>query len=180
MIESAKARLGPEKAARMEFLHRPMHEIEDLAGKLDVAISVNSLIMPDVRLIDRTLGAIRDILHPNGVLLGIVPSIDAIHHYTMLLYDQALEHGLDPHLAFRVTAEHAEHKLYDFAFGRFKYQGLKQKFWQPFEVEYRLSKAGFRNIKLDKVLYPWDDEFLEIVDHRAISPSWDWFFQASL
>jgi hypothetical protein len=96
----------------------------------------------------------------------------------MLLVDQALDHGLDPKDAQRFAAYHAEHRFYDFAFGRFKFQGLRQKFWQPFEVEYRLGKAGFHGIGLRKVLYPWDENGIgstELSDHP---PSWDWFFLA--
>ena len=89
--------------------------------------------------------------------MGIVPSIDAIQYHTMLLFDQALDHGLDLTDAMRFTAYHAEHQFYDFAFGRFKFQGLRQKFWLPFEVEHRLKKAGFHGIHLSKVLYPWDE-----------------------
>ena len=73
-----------------------MDELDDLAGQVDVAIAINSLVMPDVRKIERTLRAIRACLRPGGVFLGIVPSLDAIQYQTLLLYDQALEHGLDP------------------------------------------------------------------------------------
>src|SRR3954467_1546537 len=58
MLARARERLGAE-ADRVEFLARPMHDLADLAGTLDVAIAVNSIIMPDTREIDRTLGAIR-------------------------------------------------------------------------------------------------------------------------
>jgi SAM-dependent methyltransferase len=180
MLAHARQRLGPERARRITFLQRPMHQLEDLVGKVDVAIAINSLIMPDVRLIDRTLRSIRASLRSEGLLLGIVPSLDALQYYTMLLYDQALEHGLDPADASRFTAHHAEHRYYDFAFGGFKYQGLRQKFWLPFEVEHRFSRAGFRDIRLGKVLYPWDESLTGSTELSGYPPSWDWFFQAGV
>jgi hypothetical protein len=134
--------------------------------------------MPDVRLIDRTLRSIHASLRPEGVLLGIVPSLDAIQYHTLLLYDQALEHGLDLEDARRSTALHAEHRLYDFAFGFFRFRGLRQKFWLPFEVEHRLTRAGFRGIHLSKVLYPWDETLAGDTGLRMHPPSWDWFFEA--
>ena len=88
MLERAAARLGPEAAARVTFLERPMHDLDDLAGQLDVAVAVNSLVMPDVRLIDRTLRSIRASLRPGGQFLGVVPSIDTICYHLMLLMDQ--------------------------------------------------------------------------------------------
>jgi ubiquinone/menaquinone biosynthesis C-methylase UbiE len=178
MLEQARKRLGPQQARRVRFLERPMDDLDDLAEQIDVAVSVNSLVMPDERLIDRTLRAIRRSLRAGGRVMGIVPSIDSIQYHSMLLLDQALEQGLTPAEARRFTAYHAEHRYYDFAFGGFRFEGLRQKFWFPFEVEYRLSKAGFRDLSLEKVLYPWHDLFGGDFDLKAHPPSWDWFFQA--
>jgi len=104
MLARAKSRLGPEAAARVTFVQRPMHELADFAGQIDVALTVNSLVMPDVRLIDRTLRAIRASLKPGGQLLGIVPAIDAIAYQIMLLMDRALDRGLEPKEAERLAA----------------------------------------------------------------------------
>lgn len=177
MIAHAKERLGAD-AEKVTFETRAMHELDDYAGAFDVVIAVNSLVMPDVRLIDQTLRAIRASLKPGGVFLGVVPSIDAIHYHTMLLMDQALDRGLEPEEAERTAAFHAEHHYYEFAFGRFKFMGLRQKFWQPFEIRHRMTKAGFTSVELDKVLYPWDESMAggaEFADHPR---SWDWSFQA--
>ncbi len=177
MIARARARLGPD-ADRVTFEARPMHELGDYAGRLDVAVAVNSLVMPDVRAIDRTLRAIRAALRPGGLFLGVVPSIDAIHYHTMLLMDRALDEGLPPEEAERQAAYHAEHHFYDFAFGRFQFLGLRQKFWQPFELRHRLRKAGFGPVELGQVLYPWDENLAggaEFADHPR---SWDWSFAA--
>ncbi len=178
MLASAQQRLGPEQAGRVEFLNRAMHDLDDLAGQVDVAITVNSLVMPDVRLIERTLQSIHASLRPGGVLLGIVPSIDAIQYQTMLVLDQTLEQGLEPPEAMRFTRHHAEHRYYDFAFGTFKFEGLRQKFWLPFEVEHRLGRAGFRDVRLSKVLYPWEETQPGSVELCNFPPSWDWFFMA--
>jgi SAM-dependent methyltransferase len=177
MLRRARDRIGPQDAHKVTFLQNSMHELEGLIDEIDVAIAVNSLVMPDVRLIDRSLRAIRSCLRPDGVFLGIVPSIDAIQYHTMLLLDQALDHGLEPREAERFAAYHGEHKHYDFAFGRFKFQGLRQKFWQPFELEHRMSRAGFRSTSLRKVLYPWDENLAGSAELRAYPQSWDWFFQ---
>ncbi len=179
MITKAKKRLGASSAAgNVKFLVRPMHELDDLAGKLDVAVAVNSIVMPDVREIDRTLRAIRASLKPGGVFLGILPAMDAIHYHTMLLNDEALDRGLDVDEAERHAAFQGEHHFYEFAFGRFAFRGLRQKFWQPFEAEHRLAKAGFDRVELTKVLYPWDDTITGGATFADYPRSWDWAFRA--
>jgi SAM-dependent methyltransferase len=177
MIKRAKERLGSQ-AEHVRFLERPMHDLDDLAGRFDVAVAVNSIVMPDTRDIDRTLRAIRACLKPGGVFLGVVPAIDAIHYATMLIMDHDLDEGKSPREAEAKAAELVEHSLFDFAFGRFRFEKLLQKFWQPFELEYRLGKAGFSGIRLEKLLYPWDDDIAGGALFASQPPSWDWTFQA--
>ncbi len=177
MLAHAKERLGAE-AAKVTFEARAMHDLDDYADQLDVAIAVNSLVMPDVRVIDRTLRAIRASLRPGGVFLGVVPAMDAIHYHTMLLMDRALDRGLDPEEAERSAAFHGEHQYYNFAFGRFQFLGLRQKFWQPFEVRHRMTKAGFSAVELDQVLYPWDESLAGGAEFADQPRSWDWSFIA--
>ena len=124
MLESARNHLQPQVASRTTFLKRPMHELDDLAGRLDVAVAVNSLVMPDVRVIDRTLRSIRVSLKRDGLFLGIVPSIDAISYHLWLLADRLLDQGYEPRDAERLAALHVEKRHYDFALGRFQFQGL--------------------------------------------------------
>ena len=177
MLLKAKKRLGTD-ASRVEFLARPMFNLDDLAGKLDVAIAVNSIVMPDVRDVDRTLKAIHAALKPDGVFFAILPAMDAIHYHTMILHDHALARGLDSDEAERHAVFHAEHHYYDFAFGRFAFLGLRQKFWQPFEARHRFAKAGFRDVELSQVLYPWDESIAGFEDFTHLPKSWDWFIQA--
>ena len=177
MIVKSKERLGAD-ASKVTFLNREMHELEDLQGKIDVALAVNSIVMPDTRQIDQTLRAIRAALKPDGEFLGVVPSIDAIHYHTMLLLDRSLDRGASLEEAERYAAFHAEHNYYDFAIGRFTYKGLRQKFWQPFELQYRLRKAGFSEVVLDQLFYPWDDSIAEAAELADQPRTWDWTFRA--
>jgi len=177
MIKASRKRLKGD-ASKVEFLNRPMHDLADLAGTQDVAVAINSIVMPDTRDIDKTMKAIRACLKPDGVFLGVVPSIDAIHYSTMLVMDRALDEGKSSMEAEALAAALVEHEMFEFAFGRFQFEKILQKFWQPWELEYRLKKAGFKEITLVKLLYPWDDDIAggdAFADHP---PSWDWTFQA--
>ena len=96
----------------------------------------------------------------------------------MLILDRALDQSQDIEAAQALAAHQAEHHYYDFAFGWFRFQGLFQKFWYGFEVEYRLRKAGFSDVRIDKILYPWDDQVYGGGEFAGQPPSWDWAFFA--
>jgi SAM-dependent methyltransferase len=178
MLERAKKRLSPGSANRVVFLERPIHDLDDFGGRIDVAVATNSLVMPDVRLIDRSLRSIRACLTPGGQFLGIVPSMDAISYHLMLLMDQAIDQGLEPKEAEKFASLNVERRHYDFVWGRFRFQGIHQKFWQPSELEYRFKKAAFTTVTLQKVLYPWEENLPGDDDLADFPRSWDWFFHA--
>src|ERR1700722_628032 len=80
-----RARAGCAGLPNVEFLQRGFTDLQPLNGQVDVAVAVNSLVLPDVGELERALAAIRDILKPGGRFLGIVPSMDGVHYFTMLL-----------------------------------------------------------------------------------------------
>ena len=175
MLKRARERC--RELANVEFLHQPFTDLAPLVGRLDVAVAVNSLVLPDIGELETALRSIHAALRPGGRFLGIVPAMDAVHYYTMLMLDRARKAGMPADKARQNAAHHADHKLYDFAFGGFCYQGLDQHFWQPFEVRYRLRRAGFRRVRLQKVHLSWS-QFAGAADLKDEPPPWDWFFQA--
>ena len=178
MLTQCRERLGPDRSKRVRFLNRAMHELDDLAGTLDVAVSVNSLVMPDLRVVDKTLRSIFAALKPGGRFLGVVPSIDAIHHHSLMLWDAYLDQGYSMEESERLVATHMEHHMYDFAFGKFRFGDLNQKFWQPDELRYHLMKAGFTDIRMVRLEYPWDDSLAGYKLLKNHPKTWDWTFEA--
>jgi SAM-dependent methyltransferase len=176
MLARAQARCAG--LGNVEFLQRRLTDLGDLGGRLDVAVAVNSLILPDVRELEEALRQVRRTLKSGGRFVGIVPAMDGVHYYTMLLVDRALSSGMPPAKAKKNAAQQAEHGLYDFEFGEFSYEGLEQHFWQPFEVDYRLRRAGFGKVRLAKVQLAWE-QFSCASDLKGNPPPWDWFFEAS-
>jgi SAM-dependent methyltransferase len=174
MLERARQRC--RGLANVTFLQRPLTDLAPLAGQVDVAVAVNSLVMPDLGDLETSLKQIHGVLRPGGLFLAILPAMDAVHYCTMLLLDRARARGLPMSQARKNAAEHGDHRLYNFAFGEFRYLGLEQHFWQPFEVTYRLRQAGFRRVRMTKVLLSWQQFACgaELKDHP---PPWDWFVQ---
>jgi SAM-dependent methyltransferase len=174
----ARAREACFALKNIEFLRRGLTDLSDLKGRLDAAVAVNSLVMPNLTDLEAALDSIRAALKPGGHFLGIVPAMDAVHYFTMLLVDRARARGLPAEKARQNAAHHAEHEYYDFAFGDFHFQGLDQHFWQPFEVRYRLRRAGFRHVRMKKVLLSWSQFGPAAPDLMDQPPPWDWFFAA--
>ena len=175
MLERARQRSAGLK--NITFLQRSLTDLKPLAGKLDVAVAINSLVMPDITDLEGALRQIHASLKPGGRFLAILPAMDALHYYTMLLVDRALAAGKPMSAARKNAAHHGEHELYDFAFGQFRYKGLEQHFWQPFEARYRLKRAGFAKVRLTRVRLSWQQLACgaELKDQPA---PWDWFVSA--
>jgi SAM-dependent methyltransferase len=175
----ARARERCAGLGNIEFHERALTDLSAWAAQVDVACAVNSLVMPQVGEIERVLAEIRTILRPGGVLMGIVPAMDSVHYQTMLLVDRARQTGMPEATARQNAASHGEHALYDFVFGDFRYAGLEQHFWQPFEIHYRLKRAGFRNVRRRR-LWLARGQFACAADLRQYPPPWDWFFRAEV
>jgi SAM-dependent methyltransferase len=171
----ARARERCAGLGNVEFLESSLADLSPLAGRVDVAVAVNSLIQHDLDVLEQVLRAVRAALRPGGIFLGIVPAMDAVHYHTMLLVDRARRTGMPQDKARDNAARHGEHAMYGFAFGDFSYLGLEQHFWQPFEIPYRLRRAGFRRVRKAKVHLSWD-QFACASDLRRQQPPWDWFF----
>jgi len=172
-----RARESCQGLANVTFHRLSFTELAALGVQVDVAVSVNSLVLPDTGELNRALRAIAGLVRPGGHFVGIVPAIDAVHYFTMLLLDRARRAGMPEDKARQNAAQHAEHHLHDFAFGGFHYLGLEQHFWQPFEVRYRLTQAGFHRVRLAKVHLSWG-QFGCAADLSDQPPPWDWFFHA--
>jgi SAM-dependent methyltransferase len=175
MLKRARDNCG--QLPNVEYLHQAFTDLSPLIGQIDVAVAVNSLVLPDVSELEKALRSIHTILRPGGHFLGIVPAMDAVHYSTMLLVDRARKANMPLDKARQNAAHLAEHPLYDFAFGDFRYLEIEQHFWQPFEVRYRLRRASFRRVRLKKVHLSWS-QFAGAADFKNYPPPWDWFFQA--
>jgi SAM-dependent methyltransferase len=175
MLERARRRCADK--ANITYLERSLTDLVSMAGSLDVAISVNSLVMPTVAEQEDALRQIRATLKPDGHFVGILPAMDGVHYQTMLLLDRALDRGQPLDAAKKNAAHLNDHALYDFAFGNFRFQGLDQHFWQPFEIRYRFARAGLTLIRKKKVHLSWS-QFGGQNSLKQYPPPWDWFFVA--
>lgn len=175
MLERAKKTVAKRK--NVTFVHAPFTDLAALPEPVDVAVAVNSLVLPSLGDLQNALAEIRRCLKPGGVFLGIVPGMDAVHYHTMLLMDRARNLGLPPDAARKNAAQFGDHSCYDFAFSEFRFKGLEQHFWHPFEVRHRFAQAGFALKRLKKVHLSWT-QFAGSIELKSFPAPWDWFFLA--
>ena len=172
-----RAREQVKGCANVRFHQASFLDLRVLSEPIDVAVAVNSLVLPNPDDLEKALREIGRCLKPDGYFMGILPAMDAVHYYTMVLIDRALKAGKPIDASRKNAAHHCEHPYYDFAFGQFRYRGLEQHFWQPFEVAYRFRRAGFALKRLKKIHLSWK-QFAGGMELQEYAPPWDWFFLA--
>lgn len=183
-VDFSEAMLAEAKRRCKGFKNISFHlltfaELEKLRGKLDVAVSMNSLVSADVSILDEALRGMKQTLKPGGKLWGIVPSLEGLNYHVMLLTDLGLEKGMTLPQAQQFAAKKAELHGYDLNTATFTFDKIRQHLWLRIEVSHRLKKAGFARFQVRQASLPWD----QFAQGKALSkypPSWDWAFQASV
>jgi SAM-dependent methyltransferase len=175
MLDRARQRVADK--TNVQFMQLSFADLSSLAGQVDVCTSINSLVLPHVGEMHQALQQIRRCFKQHGRFFGIVPAMDGVHYYTMLLLDRALNTGKPLDAARKNAAYFGEHACYDFAFGQFLFRGIEQHFWMPFELRYRFRRAGFIKLQLRKLHLSWT-HFAKGQEFKKYPAPWDWCFFA--
>ena len=168
MIKNAKKK---NKQNNVTFLVKDMTKLKEFYNTFNVAVSINSIIMPSLVDVKKTFQEVYNILKPNGILIGVFPAIESESYEALLTFEREFKKTKDEEKAINNT-----HRLigdnYDYLTGVINYKG-KQKHYYKFELDYRLKQIGFNNIKISKVLYPWKVYGGGIFRNKP--GIWDWF-----
>ena len=152
-----------------------MRDLSEFRNEFDVAISVNSIIAPSVKQVNKILGQVHNSLKRSGVFIGVLPSMNSYIHTSLLVYEDYL--NKNSKRARRQTASHIEEHKYDFISGIFNNDG-KQKFFYDSEIPFRFSNAGFKKVEISRLEYPWYSlKYREIYFPGELKP-WDWLVVA--
>jgi len=106
--------------------------------------------------------------------MGNETLLDSDIYRAALTFDKEFKKTNNEKISAKNTKNTMSSENYDLMLGYFDNKG-KQKHFFKAELEYRLSKAGFKNIEFKKVLYPWsmtEDSF------PKENKLWDWFILA--
>jgi len=172
--EARKQSVGPN----VELVRHDLRDLTPFRERFDVAVVVNAVLAPDPRDVNRILDGIFASLRPGGRLLGVFPAMEPVLYQAMLIFEEEIESVREEKRALSRTRRRLERSKFNFELGHYDEGGLRQKFFYNFEIAYRLRRAGFREIRLGKVLYPWDPEQMGYEMFPDQPPMWDWFVRA--
>jgi len=180
-IDFSPAMLARARAtcrARNVTMHRAdLADLRAFAGRLDVAVTVNAVLTPDSARLDRIFDGLRRVLRPGGVFLGVFPAMEAVLYQGFMIHERE-RRRYTPARARMRTSRILERAKYDFVHGTYCEDTRAQKFFYAFELTYRLRRAGFRQVRLGRVTYPWTDVLGGYERFPGEPPMWDWLVRA--
>ena len=165
------------RARHVTFHRGDLADLRAFAGRVDVAVAVNSVLTPDAARLDRIFTGLRTVLAPGGVLLSVFPAMEAILYQGFLIHERERRRHAAPRARMR-TSRILERAKYDFVHGTYRDADHAQKFFYDFELAHRLRRAGFRRIRLSRLPYPWDDGLGGYERFPGEPPMWDWIVRA--
>jgi len=178
MLETAAGRNSEHE--NILFVQADLRELTKFGLKLDVAVSVNSILLPHFEDINATLQQIHASLKEDGTFLGIFPSMESVLYNFMLVYEREYKKYGEEQKALEMTRRIIQGRKYNFITSVYAdHPDERQKFFYEFELRMRLRDAGFKNVELKKVLYAWGKELSGYEDFEGKDEMWDWYVTAS-
>ena len=173
-------RIAERKNSRnnIEFILEDMKKLDKFNDSFDVVVTANSILFPDIKSIKKSLLAINNTMKKGAEFFGIFPSMNSILYQGFLILDDQVNKCNNEKKALARTKRLLERRKYNFVKGIYNDDGCKQKFYYNFELRLRLADAGFKNIRIGKVLYPWNKEISDHILFKGMPKMWDWFVSA--
>ncbi|HJQ83332.1 MAG TPA: methyltransferase domain-containing protein [Candidatus Binatia bacterium] len=165
------------RARRVTFHRADLADLAPFHERLDVAVTVNAVLTPDVERLDRIFDQLRRVLRPGGALVGVFPAMEPVLYQGFLIHERERRVHTAPRARAR-TERILERRKYDFVFGTYRAGARVQKFFYAFELGRRLREAGFRRIRLGRVAYRWGDAVGGYESFPGEPPMWDWLVRA--
>lgn len=165
-------------AKNISYSVNDMRDLSKLKNKFDIIVCANSILMPRISDVRKSLKSIYFTLKRNGRFYAIFPSMNSIIYQGFLILEREIGKRASEKKAIDNTKRIMEYKKYNFIKGTFKDGKNIQKFYYDFEISLRLKEAGFKDISLSKVLYPWRKDISDFVCFPKKPKMWDIFVTA--
>lgn len=143
--------------------------------KADLALCVNSLLMPELAPRSRALDNITRSIARKGHLLLVTPSLESSLHASSQLIEWNLRSGMTPKAAVRAAHHHNANDLQQ---GIVTINGVPTKHFLREELIAHLQYRGLHVHEIRKIKYPWSTEFHHPPKWMQKPYPWDWLVVA--
>ncbi|MFZ4714871.1 MAG: class I SAM-dependent methyltransferase [Bacteriovoracaceae bacterium] len=158
------------------FEQGSLTQLSKLEGMLDVALTINSVIMTDFSDLKKAFSGIYNTLKKKGQYLAILPSLEAIQEEFHHTYQKELKKYNSSDMAQASTRKKLEARRINFELGTYNTGDMIQKYYTRYELESYLIKAGFKNICFDRVVYDREYSYNYVDNNLKAHPfMWDHF-----
>ncbi len=170
-----RAKQTHHELKNVEFYQQDMDDLAKFKEQFDVVISVNSIITPEIKKLNTIFQEIHNSLKQNGTFICIVPAMEAFLYQSMLMGNEYITRENNIKKIRQKILRQISQKNHDFLLGIYDYN-QKQKAYYRFELIWRLKKAGFKQIIIKEVEYPWEEikEAGQTYFPKE-EPVWDWY-----
>jgi SAM-dependent methyltransferase len=172
-IERARARC--ETLANVSFSRMDLASPGIRLPKVDLALSVNSLITPSLTQRTRILNTISRHLRASGYLILVVPSLESAMLANTRLIEWNLRSGVLPsaanRLGFGSQIQTDNRRLHE---GILPIDGVLTKHYTREELAVVLRNNRMRVSDTVKIEYPWNTEFTKAPPWMTSPYPWDW------
>ena len=159
----------------VKFYLRDISNLKEFHNKFDLAVSINSIIPSDINKVDKIFREANNVLKNKGKLICILPAMEVFIYQSLIIAKNEAEKNKNIKNIEKKIKKLIKEKEHNFLLGITDFEG-KQKNYYSFEILWRLKKAGFKKIKIKKVLYSWK-EFADA--GQGYFPKeelpWDWY-----
>ena len=167
----------PEKQLKKVcFEQGSLTQLTKFEGMLDVALTINSVIMTDFNDLKKSFTGIYNSLKKKSYYIAILPALEAIQEEFHHTYQKELKKYVSPDLALASTRKKLEAKRINFELGTYNTGDMIQKYFTRFELEGYLARTGFKNIRFDRVVYGREYSYNYVDNNLKTHPfMWDHF-----
>lgn len=172
-------RRDPEMLAKINWAKESLTQLQKWRGKLDVAISVNSLLFTDPKQLSKAMEQMASCLTRHGELLGIFPALESIQEEYRHSYFKALKKYQSDDMAQAHVKKIMALRRVNFGLGSYDTDDMTQKYFTKFELECLLEQAGLANYEFGQVVYRRQHSYnLHDPSLTGHPYMWDWYVRA--
>ena len=165
----------PQAGDRLQLHRCSLTRLGPYRERFQVAVSLNSVIMPDLAQVQRALGSIRQSLRSGGRLLAVFPALESMAEAFQYCYGKELRRLRTHSRAWAAASRKLDAARMNFALGLYDAGPVLEKYYARYELVRGLEQAGFTRIEFDRVSYSRRLAFEGVETYPGSPPVWHWY-----